>query len=166
MTCGLEISDSVSLDNEGVAVILCDIEQERKYKALVAGTTLLESCLHVNLSEHLNSEIGLGTITNVTTAQSELLSRVLKQCDEPSWFVQEWLRNSFMFQRIQKNPRHYALGKANDQTWQSRLDELVESSIRDLQENSLVTNSSGGGTFASTEYGEIMSKVRPYAIYI
>lgn len=52
-------------------MILCDTEQERKYKALVSGSTLLESCLHVNLSEHLNSEIGLGTITDLNTAQGE-----------------------------------------------------------------------------------------------
>lgn len=76
--------------------------------------------------------------------------------------VKGWLRNSFLFQRIQRNPRHYDLGKANDQTWQSRLDELVESSIRDLQESDLIRNISGGPAFASTEYGEIMSRVRHF----
>ncbi|KAF8499942.1 P-loop containing nucleoside triphosphate hydrolase protein, partial [Gautieria morchelliformis] len=126
-------------DKEGIAVILCDTEQERKYKALVSGTTLLESSLHVNLPEHLNSEIGLGTITDLNTAQ-------------------EWLRNSFLFQRIQKNPGHYALDKTSDQTWQARLDALVESSICDLQKNDLVTGNEGGDHFTSTEYGDIMSK--------
>jgi ATP-dependent DNA helicase HFM1/MER3 len=75
-------------------------------------------------------------------------------------FGLEWLRNSFLFQRIQKNPRHYALDKGSDQTWQGRLDELVESSICDLQKNDLVTGNEGGDHFTSTEYGDIMSKVR------
>lgn len=56
-------------DNEGVAVILCDTEQQRKYKAFISGQTLLESCLHHNLAEHLNSEIGLGTITDLSSAK-------------------------------------------------------------------------------------------------
>ena len=77
-----------------------------------------------------------------------------------SCLVAAWLRNSFLFQRIQKNPRHYGLGKASGQTWQSRLDELVDSSIRDLQKSDLVTNSGIGDDFTSTEYGDIMSKVR------
>ncbi|KAF8582310.1 P-loop containing nucleoside triphosphate hydrolase protein [Ramaria rubella] len=126
-------------DKEGVAIIMCDTAQERKYKALVSGRTLLESCLHVNLSEHLNSEIGLGTISDLTTAK-------------------EWLHNSFFFQRIQKNPDHYALDKASDQTWQSRIEELVESSITDLRKHELVTDDGVKGDFISTEYGEIMSK--------
>lgn len=54
-----------------MALILCDNEQERKYKALVSGKTPLESCLHANLSEHLNSEIGLGTITDLDSAKGE-----------------------------------------------------------------------------------------------
>ncbi|EGN95664.1 hypothetical protein SERLA73DRAFT_76746 [Serpula lacrymans var. lacrymans S7.3] len=52
-------------DTEGVAVILCEAELEHKYRALVQGTTNLESSLHLNLTEHLNSEIGLGTIANI-----------------------------------------------------------------------------------------------------
>lgn len=145
-----------------MAVILCDSNQERKYKALVSGKTLLESCLHVNLSEHLNSEIGLGTITDLATAKGKrpLYPSVLSTQDHVPSFATEWLHNSFLFQRIQKNPRHYALGKASDQTWQSRLDELVESSIGDLQNNGLVSNNGNNGQITSTEYGEIMSKVR------
>lgn len=126
-------------DQEGVAIILCELELEAKYKALVQGRTMLESCLHRNLPEHLNSEIGLHTITDIESAK-------------------KWLHKSFLMQRIQRNPRHYAIGKENDQTWQERIDEMVTQSILKLQENELVQKSDDG-TLASTPYGDTMSKV-------
>ncbi|EMD38220.1 hypothetical protein CERSUDRAFT_48078, partial [Gelatoporia subvermispora B] len=126
-------------DKEGVAVILCETELEAKYKALVKGQSALESCLHFNLAEHVNSEVGLGTITNIDSAK-------------------DWLHNSFLFQRIQRNPRHYAIGKDNNQTWQERIDEMVTQSVATLQENQLLEYTDDTSTrLASTEYGEIMS---------
>ncbi|THH28499.1 hypothetical protein EUX98_g5689 [Antrodiella citrinella] len=125
-------------DQEGVAIILCELELEAKYKALVQGCTMLESCLHRNLAEHLNSEIGLHTITDIESAK-------------------KWLHKSFLMQRIQRNPRHYAIGKESDQTWQERIDEMVTQSIAKLQENELVQKSDDD-TLASTPYGDTMSK--------
>jgi ATP-dependent DNA helicase HFM1/MER3 len=108
---------------------------------LVRGNTIIESCLHRNLSEHLNSEIGLGTITNIDSAKS-------------------WLRSSFLFQRVRKNPQHYALGKADYQTWEEKIDDLVMENISKLQKTELVAYTDEGNTgLKSTEYGDIMSKV-------
>ncbi|KAK0211119.1 Sec63 Brl domain-containing protein [Desarmillaria ectypa] len=128
-------------DSEGTAIILCETGLESKYRELVQGKTILESSLHLNLSEHLNSEIGLGTVTSISSAT-------------------DWLRNSFLFQRIRKNPRHYALGKGEDQTWEERVDDLVMQSITKLKESELITCSEDGGDgqLSSTEYGDIMSK--------
>ncbi|KAK7694049.1 hypothetical protein QCA50_003625 [Cerrena zonata] len=106
-------------DTEGVAIILCEAALEAKYKALAQGQTTLESCLHKNLSEHINSEIGLGTITDIESAK-------------------EWLHNSFLFQRIQRNPRHYAIGKQQNQTWQEKIDDMVTESVKKLQEHEMV----------------------------
>ena len=130
-----------SADNEGIAIILCESELEQKYKALVNGTTNLESSLHLNLDEHLNSEIGLGTITNVESAK-------------------DWLRHSFLWRRLQKNPKHYAIGKKDDQTWQAKVDDLVMCSVKKLRETELVGYElEGDEKLCSTEYGDIMSKV-------
>lgn len=130
-----------STDKEGTAIILCESELEQKYKALVNGTTKLESSLHLNLDEHLNSEIGLGTITNVESAK-------------------DWLRHSFLWRRLQKNPKHYAIGKEDGQTWQVKVDELVMRSVKKLKETELVEYElEGDGDLCSTEYGDIMSKV-------
>lgn len=124
-----------------MAIIMCEPELERKYKALVSGTTHLESSLHLNLDEHLNSEIGLGTITDLDSAK-------------------EWLRNSFLWQRLQRNPKYYAIGKNDNQTWQEKADDLVMKSIRKLKETELVERGDENDEYLySTEYGDIMSKV-------
>lgn len=120
---------------------MCEPELERKYKALVNGTTKLESSLHLNLDEHLNSEIGLGTIASVDSAKA-------------------WLRNSFLWRRLQKNPKHYAIGKDDNETWQCKVDDLVMQSIKRLKMTELVEyENDGDGELCSTEYGDIMSKV-------
>lgn len=128
-------------DTEGVAIILCETELERKYRDLVQGTTPLESSLHTNLTEHLNSEIGLGTISDVKTAQ-------------------EWLLRSFLYRRIQKNPQHYNIGKDDRQSWQDKVDSIVMDSIEQLRETELVTYSPRNGELSSTEFGDIMSRVK------
>lgn len=128
------------LDKVGIAIILCDTDQERKYNLLTDGKTQLESALHHNLTEHINSEIGLSTITNLETAQA-------------------WLRRSFLYRRIQKNPNHYGICKEDNQTWQSRLDRLVEESVEKLTSTGLLNDPKDVGLFECTEYGHIMSKV-------
>ncbi|KAG2077885.1 P-loop containing nucleoside triphosphate hydrolase protein [Suillus decipiens] len=127
-------------DTEGVAIILCETELETKYRDLVQGTTPLESSLHTNLTEHLNSEIGLGTITDVKTAQ-------------------EWLLRSFLYRRMQKNPQHYNIGKDDRQSWQDKVDSIVMDSIEQLRETGLVIYSPRDGELSSTEFGDIMSKL-------
>ncbi|KAG8954197.1 Sec63 [Tulasnella sp. 424] len=132
-------------DKEGLAIIMCSSDKDQHYRALTSGTTTIESCLHRNLTEHLNSEVGLGTITSLETAKS-------------------WLHNSFLFQRLRRNPSHYALGKDQNQTWEQRLDDLVAESINSLRDADLVTTTQDGmgqiSALAATEFGEIMSRMR------
>ncbi|PFH54231.1 hypothetical protein AMATHDRAFT_135953, partial [Amanita thiersii Skay4041] len=127
-------------DTEGLAIILCESGLEGKYRALVQGTTIIESSLHRNLAEHLNSEVGLGTIASVKSAK-------------------DWLRSSFLFQRIRKNPSYYALDKADNQTWEERMDDIVVQSFAILADMKLIEYKGNGTEVRSTEYGDIMSKV-------
>ncbi|KIK31009.1 hypothetical protein PISMIDRAFT_5571, partial [Pisolithus microcarpus 441] len=126
-------------DDEGIAMILCEAELETKYRALVHGTTTIESSLHRNLVEHLNSEICLRTITDLESAR-------------------DWLRHSFLFRRIQKNPQHYNIGKEESESWQDKIDAIVMESIYNLRDTQLITYTAEDGTLCSTEYGDIMSK--------
>jgi ATP-dependent DNA helicase HFM1/MER3 len=133
-------------DKEGVAIIMCEQHLESKYRALAHGKTLLESCLHLNLCEHINAEIGLGTINNMHSARV-------------------WLKSSFLFQRIKCNPSYYQIGKDADKSWERKLDEMVAKTVQELEANKLIQHSdcSNGerGVLRSTEYGDIMSKVLP-----
>ncbi|KAH8826888.1 ATP-dependent DNA helicase MER3 [Flagelloscypha sp. PMI_526] len=127
-------------DNEGVAIILCSTDLEAKYVALSQGRTILESNLHINLVEHLNSEIGLGTVAHIESAKT-------------------WLRQSFLFQRIKKNPRHYQIAgrlEDDDDTWEETVDDMVLRSIKKLKETELVEVE--GEKLKVTEYGDIMSR--------
>ncbi|TFK30070.1 P-loop containing nucleoside triphosphate hydrolase protein [Coprinopsis marcescibilis] len=129
-------------DTEGTAVVMCESELVPKYEAFSQGTSILESSLHRNLAEHINSEIGLGTITSMDTAKT-------------------WLRQSFLFQRLRQNPSYYALGDDDAQvTWQERIDNVVSKSVNQLKKNQLVQCKTGTehDSLISTEYGEIMSK--------
>ncbi|KAF8163444.1 P-loop containing nucleoside triphosphate hydrolase protein [Crassisporium funariophilum] len=129
-------------DTDGLAIIMCESELEQKYKTMAQGKTILESSLHVNLAEHLNSEIGLGTITDVESATA-------------------WLRSSFLYQRMRKNPRHYSLEVDGLPITQTSVDDVVLHSIAQLEQTQLIHHTEhgdGAGKLTSTEYGEIMSK--------
>ena len=80
---------------------------------------MLESSLHQNLLEHINSEIGMGAITDVAGAKA-------------------WLRHSFLRQRIERNPAHYHIGKTAGQSWEEKLDDMVTQSIKKLEKNELI----------------------------
>ncbi|EIN07088.1 P-loop containing nucleoside triphosphate hydrolase protein [Punctularia strigosozonata HHB-11173 SS5] len=131
-------------DNEGLAIIMCEQQLESKYQALAQGKTLLESCLHLNLCEHINSEIGLGTITDIRGAR-------------------KWLKDSFLFQRIQRNPCYYHIGKNAEETWENKFDRLVDETVKRLGDHELLQTPGDADGDESrlrlTEYGEIMSKV-------
>lgn len=118
---------------------MCEQELEAKYKALAQGQTVLESSLHLHLPEHLNSEIALGTITDMDSAN-------------------QWLHNSFLFRRLQKNPGHYDINREGARSWEERMDDLVADSVKTLKEAEMV-KSDEGNALSSTEYGDIMSKV-------
>lgn len=118
---------------------MCESELESKYRALGQGQTILESSLHTNLAEHLISEVGLGTITNMATAN-------------------EWIRHSFMFRRLAQNPHRYM---SKEQPWKDGLDSMISKCINDLKDAELLTFVEGkSGELCSTEFGEIMSRVR------
>lgn len=50
----------------------------------------LESNLHRHLTEHLNAEVVLRTITDLDVAM-------------------QWLASTFLYVRVRRNPRHYGL---------------------------------------------------------
>ena len=117
---------------------MCEQELARKYETFTHGSTILESSLHLNLAEHINSEIGLGTIVDTPSARA-------------------WMQRSFMYRRISQNATRYILN--NDGGWEEGIDAMLVNCIAELNKAELVKDGERQGELVSTEYGDIMSKV-------
>ena len=124
-------------DSTAVAVIITKQEKVKKYEKLVSGEELLESCLHLNLIDHLNAEIGLGTIYDLYTAK-------------------RWLAGTFLHVRLGLNPEHYKLeGDAVAQNLEDRIERICRRDLDLLEDNQLVTS---GDRLKATEFGDAMAR--------
>lgn len=123
-------------DSSAVAVILTRKERVDHYEKLVSGSESLESCLHLNLIDHLNAEIGLGTVTDMESAV-------------------RWLAGTFLFVRLRRNPTHYKLkeGAIRDDE-DKMLRQICEKDIKMLQECGLVSTEK----LRSTQFGDAMAR--------
>ena len=124
-------------DDSAVAVILTKKERVSTYEQLVSGSMQLESCLHLNLIDHLNAEISLGTVSNIQSAI-------------------KWLAGTFLFVRLRRNPTRYKLKEnADHKDEDEMLQQICDKDIKLLQETQLVLK---GDPFKATPYGEAMAK--------
>lgn len=124
-------------DSTAVAVIITKQEKVKKYEKLVSGEELLESCLHLNLIDHLNAEIGLGTIYDLYTAK-------------------RWLAGTFLYVRLGLNPEHYKLdGDASAQNLDDRIERMCRRDLELLEDTQLVAS---GDRLKSTEFGDAMAR--------
>ncbi|PKY00800.1 P-loop containing nucleoside triphosphate hydrolase protein, partial [Aspergillus campestris IBT 28561] len=123
-------------DDSATAVILTRKERVSHYEKLVSGSESLESCLHLNLIDHLNAEIGLGNVTDIESAI-------------------KWLAGTFLFVRLRRNPTHYDLKEGADRDDEDgMLRQICEKDIKLLQECRLVTT----GCLKSTQFGDAMAR--------
>lgn len=124
-------------ETSACAVILTRNERVDYYNKMVAGQQRLESCLHLNLIDHLNAEIGLGTVYDLVTAR-------------------KWLAGTFLFVRLQINPLHYRLQEDLDtEDGNKLLEQICEKDIRLLQEVDLITKAD---RMKCTEFGDAMAR--------
>ena len=126
-------------DDSAVAVIITKQEKVKKYEQLASGGGILESCLHLNLIDHLNAEIGLGTVNDLQSAKT-------------------WLAGTFLYVRLEKNPEHY---KLDTDTLNANLEERIESICqRDLEllGNIDLISSVSSNSIKATELGLIMAR--------
>jgi len=123
-------------DDSAVAVILTRSDKRPIYENLVTGKQPLESRLHLQLVEHLNSEIGLGTICDLQSAKN-------------------WLRSTFYYIRCHSNPTHYGITPDSDAVEQ-KTEQLCLQSVSLLKTNGFVEEISG--KLQTTPYGEAAAK--------
>ncbi|KAK6199129.1 hypothetical protein LQW54_010048 [Pestalotiopsis sp. IQ-011] len=110
-------------------------------RATVERSYLHESKLHLNLVEHLNSEIGLGTIKNLDTAK-------------------KWLSGTFLFVRMRQAPQHYLsempeTDKLNRSKPEVLIQAWCERDIEQLQTFNLITRTE---PLSCTQYGTAMAR--------
>jgi len=123
-------------DESATAVILTRKERVAHYEELVSGSESLESCLHLNLIEHLNAEIGLGNVKNL-----EMAAR--------------WLAGTFLFVRLRRNPTYYKLKEgASEKDEDELLRQICEKDIKLLRESGLVEMD----RLHPTQFGEAMAR--------
>ncbi|KAH8435304.1 putative DEAD/DEAH box DNA helicase (Mer3) [Aspergillus melleus] len=123
-------------DDSSTAVILTRKERVNYYERLCSGSESLESCLHLNLIDHLNAEIGLGNVTDIESAI-------------------KWLAGTFLFVRLRRNPTHYHLKEgANRDDEDEMLRQICEKDINLLRECGLIAPEQ----LRSTQYGDAMAR--------
>lgn len=141
-------------DDSAVAVIMTRAQRLPYYEKMITGQEVLESwsvrarevlhsfadaplSLHLNLIDHLNSEIGLGTITNASMAK-------------------QWLQGTFLYVRLMTNPEHYRIdGSAPSRTLDARLENICTDGIAALEEYNLVQSAP---KLHCTEFGDAMAR--------
>lgn len=124
-------------DNSALAVIMTRQTKAHRYEKMVSGEERLESRLHLNLIDHLNAEVGLGTIHDLTSAK-------------------KWLTGTFLYVRLKQNLQYYQLDVVRSgKQINENLDDIFARDITLLQDNNLITE---GEIFRCTDFGDCMTK--------
>nr|XP_009478880.1 PREDICTED: probable ATP-dependent DNA helicase HFM1 [Pelecanus crispus] len=125
-------------DTTATAVIMTRWSTREKYIQMLNGADIIESSLHRHLVEHLNAEIVLHTVTDVTVAL-------------------EWIRSSFLYIRALKNPTHYGFSSGLDKIGiEAKLQELCLKNLNDLSSFDLIRMDEANN-FKPTETGRLMA---------
>nr|CDS26056.1 Activating signal cointegrator 1 complex subunit [Hymenolepis microstoma] len=124
-------------DKFGLATIITTQDKLDHYVRLITNQIAIESQLLDNLNDHLNAEIALGTVTNVSEAVT-------------------WLSYTFLFVRLTKSPLHYGITPAmlvNDPDLTIFLTSAVESAAKALDDAEMIRFEPSSGIMASTDRG-------------
>ncbi|KAM0824259.1 hypothetical protein ACQ4PT_070323 [Festuca glaucescens] len=129
-----------SFDDTGTVVIMTRRETVHLYENLLCGCEMVESQLLPCAVEHLNAEIVQLTVSDITLAI-------------------EWLKCSYLYIRIKKNPEHYGIkrGIPRDLLEKQMRDICVEK-IHELGEYGLIWTDEDGFLLKPLEPGRLMTK--------
>ncbi|KAG0617455.1 hypothetical protein M758_5G190600 [Ceratodon purpureus] len=127
-------------DDSGVVIIMTRKESVHLYQNLLSGSEPVESQLLPTIVEHLNAEIVLMTVTDCGQAI-------------------DWLKCSYLYVRIKKNPQHYNIkkGVSPDQL-ENKLKEICVQNVNELAKFGLVNTDEFGYILTPLEPGRIMEK--------
>ena len=128
-------------NNIGEGIIITSEEELLFYLSMMNQNLTIESQLIRALPDALNAEIVNGNITTITEGAI-------------------WLRYTFLYQRMLKNPETYGITKEEFETdkdlFKRRCD-LIHSAARLLEKNGLIKYDINKGEFISNNIGKIAS---------
>jgi len=126
-------------DKTGVAVIMCDMTKQDQYRSVITGRDI-ESHLNKRMIEHLNAEICVG------------------QLRKPHACI-HWLKSTFMFTRMCKNPYYYFHGPRNPKQIEQELQNLGMKMLHSLEQAGMLQYMDAGRVqFRATRMAHIVAR--------
>jgi ATP-dependent DNA helicase HFM1/MER3 len=126
-------------DSAGTAVIMTDMKSKENYERLSSGLEVVESMLLKNLVETLNTEISQSVINNVSEAI-------------------DWLKGTFFYLRVRKNPRYYKLFGKTQEKLEDYLMKLCMEALENLHSSGIIRLLNQGNSVVPNQVSHIMSK--------
>ena len=126
-------------DTSGTAVIMTDKKSKPAYERMSTGLEVVESKLLKHLVETLNTEISQKVVNNVEEAI-------------------DWLKGTFFFLRVRKNPERYGLFGKSEQERESYLMKQCMESLQNLHMSKVIELSNNGRSIGATKASFVMSQ--------
>ena len=131
------------LDDSGVAVIMTDESHLVHYQQMSRGSEVVESQLHNEIAEVLNSEI---------------CNKVVASIDDAA----QWVKGTFLYTRLKKQPMRYGLqlspGVDAEVAVTAFLNDKLQAALRELTSASVVQLDEDCFSVESLKPGKIMSR--------
>jgi len=125
-------------DTTGTAVIMTDSASKKRLENLSSGLELVESQLLGKLVETLNTEISQRVINNTEQAI-------------------DWLKGTFFYRRVRKNPVLYGMQGKKEQQMDSYLLDRCVNSLRELHELGIIELQDNGSSIIPLKASHVMS---------
>ncbi|CAN1322010.1 DExH-box ATP-dependent RNA helicase DExH17 [Linum perenne] len=127
-------------DDTGMVVIMTKRETVHLYENLLSGCEMVESQLLSCVTEHLTAEIVQLTVSDIARAI-------------------EWLKCSFLYVRMKKNPENYPVSKdINRESIEKHIKDICVRKVQELSRYQMILTDDDGFLLKPLEPGRLMTK--------
>ncbi|XP_021824640.1 DExH-box ATP-dependent RNA helicase DExH17 isoform X1 [Prunus avium] len=127
-------------DDTGMVIIMTRRDTVHLYENLLNGCEMVESQLLSCLTEHLTAEIVQLTVSNIPSAI-------------------EWMKCSFLYVRMKKNPGHYAVRKVISKDHiEKHMQDVCVKKVNELSHHQMIWTDKDGFLLKPLEPGRLMTK--------
>ncbi|XP_050271163.1 DExH-box ATP-dependent RNA helicase DExH17 isoform X3 [Quercus robur] len=127
-------------DDTGMVIIMTRKETVHLYENLLNGCEVVESQLLPCVTEHLTAEIVQLTVSDITKAI-------------------EWMKCSYLYVRMKKNPENYAVKKGTSiDRIERHMQEICVQKVNELSQHQMIWTDEDGFLLKSLDPGKLMTK--------